>query len=284
MTGNHLEIPLLGLAMKIAKATENSHSRAIGAPAASASGNRDRRRPQTMTMQISKPVKRQVVPPEMKQQLVNATPQVPATSDEALERHLAEWGGSGGRLIAFNGSTGIHRTLDDNVEVPGGTEFVAFLHETQKGYIKFNDGAPPDVGMVRISENAEVPQREKLGDLDERAWRIGLDGKKQDPWKLQICVPIARNDAGSELFIYVARGVVALNSVEDLLGRWRHHPKRRADCIPVISIQNGTYHNKRFNGLKPKPLLVIVGWVTKTGAPPPPPVPAGVEMNDQIPF
>jgi hypothetical protein len=53
-----------------------------------------------------------------KQLTVAATP-VPATSEEALERHLAEWGGSPGRLFAFNGNTGIHRTLDDDVEVPG---------------------------------------------------------------------------------------------------------------------------------------------------------------------
>jgi len=78
------------------------------------------------------------------QQLTVATTPMPATSEEALERHLAEWGGSPGRLFAFNGSTGIHRTLDDDVEVPGGTEFVMFLHETQKGFIKFNGpGEPP---------------------------------------------------------------------------------------------------------------------------------------------
>ena len=53
------------------------------------------------------------------QQLTVSTTLVPATSEEALEQHLAEWGGSPGRLFAFNGSTGIHRTLDDDVEVPG---------------------------------------------------------------------------------------------------------------------------------------------------------------------
>jgi hypothetical protein len=75
-----------------------------------------------------------------------------------------------------------------------------------------------------------------------------------------------------------------MNSVGDLLGRWRHHPKRQDGLIPVVKIENGTYPSKRFGGLKPKPVLTIVGWVTRTGAPPPPPVPAGVEMNDQIPF
>jgi hypothetical protein len=66
-------------------------------------------------MKPSKPVKQQTdSPPKQqtasppKQQLVVSTPQqqLPATtSGEALDRHLAEWGGAGGRLLTFNGST-----------------------------------------------------------------------------------------------------------------------------------------------------------------------------------
>ena len=220
-----------------------------------------------------------------KQQLTVSAAAAPASmSDEALDRHLAEWGGSGGRLIAFNGSTGIHRTLDDGVEVPVGTEYVAFLHETQKGFIKFNEGGPPDVRMIRICEDAEIPKRETLGDRDQRSWPVGLNGDKQDPWKEQYAIPLARHDAGGELFIYIARGSVAMNSVSSLLGNWRWHPKRQAGLIPVVKVENGTYPSKRFGGLKPKPVLTIVGWVTRTGEPPPPPVPVRVEMNDQIPF
>jgi hypothetical protein len=234
-----------------------------------------------------KRAEREAMLPEIAQQLAASTAlAAPATttSDEVLERHLGEWGGGGGRLISFNGSTGIHRTLDDGVEVAPRTDFVAFLHETQRGFIKFNIGAPPDLRMVSIGENAEVPRREELGDLDESKWPYGLDGNRQDPWKEQIAIPLARRDAGGELFIYVARGSVALNSVVDLLGRWRRHPKRRADLIPVIALENGTYPSKKFGGFKPKPLFVFVDWVTKDGNPPPPPPPLGSEMNDGLEF
>jgi hypothetical protein len=212
-----------------------------------------------------------------------------STGAEALDRHLAEWGGSGGRLIQFNGSTGIHRTLDDDVEVPSGSEFVALLHETQRGFIKFNDGGPPDVRMVGISENAEAPKRETLGDHDKDAWPIGMSGDKQDPWKEQYAVPLVCNDAGGELFVYIARGPVQMNSVGDLLGRWRWHPKRRDGFIPLIKIENGSYESKRFGGRKPKPILKIIDWVTRIGASSPAiapaaPVPLRVEMNDEIPF
>jgi hypothetical protein len=244
-----------------------------------------------------KPVKQQTnSPPKQsppKQELVASTPQrlLAATSDEALDRHLAEWGGVGGRLFAFNGSTGIHRTLDDGVEVPSGTQFVAFLHETRKGYIRFNNGAPPDVHMVRIDENDDI-DRAALGDNDKVKWPVGLNGEREDPFKEQFAIPMARDDEGGERFIYVARGVVAMNSVGYLLGSWRHHAKRAEGLIPVVSVENGTYPNKRFGGRKPKPVLRILRWVTKTGAPPPSSEPKQAiekpslskDLNDSIGF
>jgi hypothetical protein len=233
----------------------------------------------------------QQTPNRPDKQLTVTAPLVPATSDEALNRHLAEWGGSGGRLMAFNGQSGIHRTLADDIEVPSGTEFIAFLHETQRGFIKFNPDGPPSVHMVRIDENAEVPERDSLGDNDPTKWPIGLNGEKADPWKEQFAFPMASNDAGGELFVYVARGVVAMNSVSSLLGCWRVHSKRKQGLIPVIAVRNGTYWSKRFNADRPKPELTIVNWVTKTGAPPPSeikqiekPKSLGEELDDSIGF
>jgi hypothetical protein len=243
-------------------------------------------------MTTSKSVKQQNSQTETQakpqQQLtVKASQQLLATtSDKALDRHLAEWGGSGGRMFAFNGSTGIFRTIDDGVEVPTGTKFVALLHETRKGFIKFNgDGAPPDVRMVRIDEDADI-EREELGDNDQTNWPIGLSGEPEDPWKEQYAIPMMRHDAGGELYVYIARGVVAMNSAGDLLGRWRYHPKRAAGLIPVILIESGTYPSRRFGGRKPKPVLKIDDWVTRTGEPPPAIATPSLseEMNDKIGF
>lgn len=46
------------------------------------------------------------------------TPAAPATSKTALEQHLAELAGTGGRYLQPDGSKGIHRTTDDDVEMP----------------------------------------------------------------------------------------------------------------------------------------------------------------------
>src|SRR6516162_5882197 len=221
-----------------------------------------------------------------KQEVVATSPPlVPAaTSEEAIDRHLAEWGGSPGRLFAFNGSTGIHRTLDDDVEVPGGTEFVMFLHETQKGFIKFNGpGVPPTLEMVRIDQDVDAPTRDSLGDNDETKWPI-VDGKPKDPWIEQYAIRSMPNDPGGELFVYVARGIVAMLSVESLLGRSRHNPRRREGLVPVVKVDNGTYWSKRFNADRPKPILTIVRWVTKTGAPPPGPTSSALQAIEKPPF
>ncbi len=238
----------------------------------------------------SKAVKQQTNQPEKPRQdlAMKASELLTTTSEVAIDRHLAEWGGNGGRLFAFNGSTGIYRTLDDNVEVAAGTKFVALLHETRKGFIKFNgDGMPPDVRMVRIDENADIPARESLGDNDQSQWPLGLDGQKTDPWKLQIAIPMARHDAGGELYVYVARGIVAMNSAGDLLGRWRYHPKRAKGLIPIISVESGTYPS-RFGGDKPRPVLAIGDWVTRSGEQPSAQAIAGPslceELNDKIDY
>ena len=191
-------------------------------------------------------------------------------------------------MFAFNGSTGIYRTLDDGVEVPVGTKFVALLHETRKGYIKFNgDGALPDVHMVRIDEDADIERDdERLGDNDKTKWPIGLNGEPEDPWKEQYAIPMMRYDAGGELYAYIARGIVAMNSAGDLLGRWRYHPKRATGLIPVIRLESGTYPSRRFGGRKPKPVLKIDDWVTRTGAPPPATEQLSLsdELNDKIDY
>jgi hypothetical protein len=254
---------------------------------AKAAAERDRQR---------KAQQQQQPPAQQQQQLVPVTPAPPPTAANpaALERHLADWSGPVGRLIAFNGSTGLHRTLDDDVEVLAGSKFIACLDQAAKGYIRFNDGAPPTLAMVRIGEDADIPEREALGDTDPRQWPTStLNGQPDDPWKLQIVFPLVSCDVSGEIYAYVARGPVALNAAGDLLGRFRFHPKRHKGLLPVVEINSGTYVSKKF-GPRPKPVLKITDWVQPDGspapsnAPPPsqlPPKSGGgtADFNDSLP-
>jgi hypothetical protein len=213
-----------------------------------------------------------------------AKPTPPTVDPDALERHLAAWAGPGGRLYAFNGSAGHHRLLDDGTEMPAGQLFRAHLAEYHRGYIKFNPDAPPTVVMVGLGENAELPSRESLGDNDPRKWPISeLTSQPDDPWKLQVTFPIISCDDAAELYLYVARGVVALNAVDGLLGRWRHHPKRRQGSIPIVQINNGTYYSKKFGCDRPKPEFKITGWASADDAPPPQ-AQIKAPFDDEIPY
>ena len=43
-----------------------------------------------------------------------------------------------------------------------------------------------------------MPERESLGDLDQKAWEIGLDGQPADPWQHQQCIVLqSTDDAGA---------------------------------------------------------------------------------------
>jgi hypothetical protein len=218
-----------------------------------------------------------------------AKPATPAPAlppnPEAVERHLAEWAGPGGRLLAFNGSTGVHRLLDDDTEVSPGQLFRAYLLEYRRGYIRFNPDTPPTVVMVGLGEKADLPARESLSDPDPRDWPISeLTNQPDDPWKLQATFPIISCDGADELFIYVARGVVALNAVDGLLGRWRHHPKRKQGFVPIIQINNSTYYSKKFGCDRPKPEFRITGWVAEDAPPPEAPAQIAAPFNDEVPF
>ena len=191
----------------------------------------------------------------------------PATSDEALERNLDRCAGPAGRMIAFNGQTGIHRAIDDGTEVDLPARFTAYPGATRLGFIKFNgaDG-PPDVRMTGIAEDVPPVTKESLPDREPSAWPISdFTGQPEDPWKFQYIFPIVSDEAGNELFLYVARGVVATKSVESLLGKWKWHPKRRLGLLPVVEISNGTYYSKKFKSDRPKPILTIVDWVDEDG-------------------
>jgi hypothetical protein len=191
------------------------------------------------------------------------------TSREAFNRHIADWSGNSMQalMVGFNGNTGIYSVMSDGTEIPPGSEFVAAVDQLRKGWIKFNDGAPRDTVMIGIAEDGELPARDELGDNDPAKWGPGLDGRPRDPWQPQYLLPLQSRNEGGELFIFVARSVTAMNTVEGLLNRVRLHPKARAGMLPVIKLMSGSFQNKKFNKIQPKPLLPITGWVNADGTP-----------------
>ena len=224
---------------------------------------------------------------------VPVTPAVPATaatSEEAFERNLAEWGSGGGTLLTPNGlDGGFQTTGSDKVDVAG-IIFVAHLDECRKEWIKFNgEGNLPDVVGIGIYENAELPAREELGDLDQSLWPLNRRNEITDPWSEQYRVPIVATDASGAIYELTSRSLTSKYAFRGLIDRYGKHPQRRKGLVPLITLETGTYFNKNLNADKPKPVYKIVGWVEKDGSAPTKKsdlITSGVhpELNDDIPF
>lgn len=224
------------------------------------------------------------------------TPAVPATvatSEEAFERNLAEWGSGFGTPLAPNGlDGGFQTTGSDKVDVAG-IIFVAHLDECRKEWIRFNgEGNLPTLIGIGIYEDAELPAREELGDLDQSLWKPDRfrNNEITDPWKEQYRVPIVATDTSGAIYELTSRSLTSKIAFRGLIDRYGKHPQRRKGLLPLITLETGTYFNKGLNADKPKPVYKIVGWVEKDGSAPakkPDLISSGgaaAGLNDDLPF
>jgi hypothetical protein len=218
-------------------------------------------------------------------------PALPATSEEAFERNLSEWGSLHGTPLSFNGQSGEFQSGGETKDVVG-HHFVAHMDQARREWIKFNgDGVPPTLISVGIYEDARLPSRDDLGDPED-TWPINKFGQPDDPWKLQYRVPLVATDESGEIFELTNRGLTAVRSFEDLIRRYGNHPQRKKGLVPLIELVSTTYPNKRLGTDMPKAVYKIVGWVERDGSAPvkkPDPITSGKslladEMNDEIPF
>ena len=208
-------------------------------------------------------------------------------SEEAFERNLAQWGSGGATPLTFNG-------LDGRFQTTGGEEvnvedavFVAHIDEARKEWIRFNgEGNQPTLIGIGIHEDAMLPGRDELGDLDETQWELDkFRGEPVDPWQQQIRVPIASAGAGGEIYELTSRSLTSLFAIRGLIDRYGRHPQRRKGLLPLIQLRVGSYYNNKLGADKPKPVYQIVGWVQKDGSAPatkPDLISSG--PNDSIPF
>jgi hypothetical protein len=190
-----------------------------------------------------------------------------AVSAEALERNLAALGSVPLTPIQFDGNEGVYKTPDG--PLPAGSLFVAIVPQTRVGFIRFRgSGEAPDVEMRCLSEAGELLSRDDLpGGHDEA---LGPDGQSREAWQEQIVIPLLTADETQDMFSFTARNKVSLIAVQNLLGRFRFHPKVREGALPIIQLNVATYLNKKFGAKKPKPVLQLFGWTGADGKSPPP--------------
>ena len=101
-----------------------------------------------------------------------------------------------------NSQEGKFITSDDDHEIPEDAEFIALCPETLFGWVKFNgEGEPPD-RVMGLYGGFKMPARESLGDLDQKEWDLGLDGRPSDPWQHQMYL-VLQNTRTLEMLTFV---------------------------------------------------------------------------------
>jgi hypothetical protein len=113
-----------------------------------------------------------------KQQLQTQKTAAPAVQqyDNPWLEAAAEAGGEFGKLLKF--VKGEWQIGEDTLSE--GAEYIAFIDEVARGYVKFQDKAVVDRRIVKVRDG-KSPQREELDDSDSSEWETGDDGKPRDP-------------------------------------------------------------------------------------------------------
>ena len=98
-------------------------------------------------------------------------------------------------------------TTSDETTIPEGTQFICIYDQVVGGWIKFmGKGNPPIRKQGRLFEGFVPIPRSELGDNDREEWELGLSGQPQDPWQIQLLLPLQNVETG-ELFVFQTTSV-----------------------------------------------------------------------------
>jgi hypothetical protein len=79
--------------------------------------------------------------------------------------------------------------------------------------------------MASVFPEDQSPERDTLGDTDERKWPQGkFSNEPEDPWRVRLEVPMEHAETG-EQYTFVAMSKTALGAVKDLLNQCRRLPR-----------------------------------------------------------
>jgi hypothetical protein len=198
----------------------------------------------------------------------------------ALTQHANPWleaaeetGGGFGKLLKFNKGD----WLIGEDDVPEGKEFIAFIDEVARGWVRFGDRTDRQIVKVR---DGHAPKREELGDDDPSQWEVDENtGKPRDPWVFQWLLPMAAVDAEGDLVVFVTSskgGMGAIGHLCRVYGR-----SQRNGLLPIVAIKTASYKHPEWGKIQ-KPDLPIVGW-HGTAAPPTAPASDAPVWDDEVP-
>ena len=150
-------------------------------------------------------------------------------------------------------------------KVEPGTRFVAIMDEACHGWIRWNADKTASHDVGKIADGFEPRPREELGDCDEEEWPIGLSGKKEDPWRHVVYLPLVSMD-GEDLLTFTSDTKTGTPAFWKLIDRYAWLGRKHPGKYPVIEIQTSGYESKQF-GWIPTPAFKIVSWTDRPNVP-----------------
>jgi hypothetical protein len=197
----------------------------------------------------------------------------------------AEGGNELGKLLKFVKG----EWLIGNDVIPDGSEYLAYINQLIRGWVRFEDGQVTDRRLSKIADGFKPQPREELPDNDPANWPDkDSDDNPRDPWSLQWYLPLVAVESG-EFVTFVTGSVGGNDAVCDLCRIYGH--KMRDGLLPIVALRTRSYKHKKYGPTK-TPELQIVGWdggKTEAAA-----IPAGQiaakaaadnsDMDDKVPF
>ena len=169
-------------------------------------------------------------------------------------------------------------SISDIDNIPAGTRCIAHADQISLGWQRWEDGKPVERRIGLVADKFVPPQRNELGDTDERQWELQDDGTRRDPWQFQMTLPITRLDAGGETYNFTTGskgGLACVNRLTRAYGRRLRDEK--VPGVPIVELKADHYRHRTYGKIF-YPVMNIVGWTGADGKP----LSMSDDLNDSI--
>jgi hypothetical protein len=150
----------------------------------------------------------------------------------------------------------------DKTKIPDGTKYIALMNLASEGYLRWNEDKTAthrDVG--KIAEGWVLPDKETLPDRDPEKWPIGLNGRKEDPWRRCCYLPLVTLD-GETIATFATNTSTGVSAFWKFVERYAWLGRKHLGKFPVIQIEASGYEDKRY-GWVDTPSFKIVDWTSR---------------------
>jgi hypothetical protein len=156
-----------------------------------------------------------------------------------------------GKLVKF--SVDGKFVVDKTEPMAADTTLVAMAVVT--AWVCWKDGSPVE---HRITQPGQYhPDREELGDLDEKTWEVGLNDKPSDPWRDTRYLHLIDPQTGAD-FTFVTDTFGGRRGIGDLKSQIANVRSVHPAAVPIVKPCSVAWKTRY--GIKQRPEFKVVGW------------------------